>query len=106
MNASQRQAVGWGLAAFVAMAVFPPWADKDGKVQYSFVLAQPDSSLDNRTMQYVAPQICGLRLAFQWFVLGVVCVGLFKLNKGASEAPRNAPAPACGPVPPPTPESC
>ncbi len=52
MNGTQKQIVGWGLALFVAMVVFPPWANQglganrgSGKVQYSFLFDAPSGGL-------------------------------------------------------------
>ena len=89
MNSTQKKIIGWSLAFFVGMVVFPPWTIPwlgHSEVSYVPIFAPPSYG--------PAASICGPRLALQWFVLGVVCGGLLMMNKEPRIAPSTPVVPA------------
>ena len=88
MNATQKQIVGWGLAAFVAMILFPPWMEQaTGTVRYgNSLLSPPTNYTDAYFIGYSGSgngpfHVCVERLALQWFALAVACAVLIVLYK-------------------------
>lgn len=76
MNKSQKQIVGWGIALFLGMALFPPWTQDVHRVEYSWFASGPDSG---------GWSVSPVRLLTQWFVLAVVFTGLYFLNAGPAK---------------------
>src|SRR5262249_10247285 len=78
MSRAQKLTVGWGLALFVGMFLFPPFAQPEGgPVRYGFLFEPPSNDGPGGPYGVYAPRLLG-----QWFVLAVAFTGLFFLNKG------------------------
>ena len=84
----RKQVLGWGLAVFLAMSLFPPFQDGHD-VRYGCILADPPGGCSGA--------LASGRLLFQWLVLGV---SLFGVSQLAGDRPGN-PTPAA--VPPAAP---